>query len=196
MRPKIGNGYLLLLNRPGLIPWGTGGRASHALMSVWHATKFGRALLVVEAREGKGIRAVTLSSQVRRFPGLIDLYEPVGCPREVREYAAWIAMLQTGKGYDYAGLFRVAFERLKILSGAAYLLGLTLREAPTGWDDDKFCSEGFHWFYLRAIDELESRTKWRPIYNIAPRRVVPVDLERTGSFRCVARGLTHGKVAA
>lgn len=192
-RNRVANGDLLLFNRRGLIALGLGSKASHAALAVWRNSLSGNTLGLVEAREWFGLRWVTLSSQVRQHPGAIDVYEPVGLEYEVKEYAAYIAANQSGKRYNYADLLRVALERLPFLHLLAALVRRLLRlapPAPLAWNDDKFCSQGVAYWYLRAIAELRHPSRWRPVHNLDVRRVTPVDLERSGSFRLKFSGLT------
>src|SRR5262245_66124760 len=71
----IRDGDLLLFRGRGVIARliGVAGRSeySHAARAVW----WGYDLFCCEVRELRGGRAVTLESQVRKFPGLIDVFE-------------------------------------------------------------------------------------------------------------------------
>src|SRR3954467_12336419 len=67
---RISDGDLLLFRRRGLIAIAGRGTHSHAAKTAW----WGSELFCVEVREGHGGRAVTLESQVRKFPGHIDVY--------------------------------------------------------------------------------------------------------------------------
>lgn len=64
------DGDLLLFRRRGLISVAGRGVHSHAAKVAW----WNDDLFCLEVREWRGGRAVTLESQVRRFPGRIDLY--------------------------------------------------------------------------------------------------------------------------
>lgn len=81
---EIRDGDLLLFRGRGLVARliRTAGRSeyTHAARAVW----WGRDLFCCEVRELRGGRAVTLESQVRKFAGLIDVFEanPSGRWRE------------------------------------------------------------------------------------------------------------------
>lgn len=73
-RGQIEDGDLLLFRRPGsLLSIETDGAHTHSAMAVWR----GDVLLLAESREWCGARLVTLSSQVRTNPGVIDVYKPM-----------------------------------------------------------------------------------------------------------------------
>ena len=86
VRDKIRDSDLLLFRRHGLISIFGRGTHSHAAKAIW----WGKVLCCVEVRQWHGGRAVTLSSQVRRFPGVIDVYEtnPNGLWRDYDREAA------------------------------------------------------------------------------------------------------------
>lgn len=189
-RPRIGNGYLCLLRRPGLIPWGSAGYSSHAMPAVWREDDQGeRTLAVAEAREFYGVRCVTLRSQVERYPGRIDVYRPL-CDPEIRERAATIAFRQCGHAYGYAATAEAALLRMPLVRALLRYNPPRPTDPPARWIDAKNCSFHYAWCYERAIYELAHPTTWRPVFNMHARAIVPADLERSGSFRLVARGLT------
>ncbi len=70
-RHRISDGDLLLFRGAGVVSRmiSVAGRSefTHAARAAW----WGRILFCLEVREFKGGRAVTLASQVRRFPGVI-----------------------------------------------------------------------------------------------------------------------------
>ena len=61
---------MLLFRRRGLIAIAGRGEHSHAAKAAW----WGDDLFCLEVREWHGGRAVTLESQVAKFPGRIDVY--------------------------------------------------------------------------------------------------------------------------
>lgn len=187
VRGKILDGYVLMLRRPGVITWGTLGTASHAMIAarrIDDVAEFTAGL--VESRETKGVRWVTLKNEIAKYPGLIDVYRPL-CPSDVRLRAATIAVRQCGKDYDYAGLLRVAMQRMPLLHWLAGIKPLDPDKlAP--WNADKFCSFLAAWCFERAIYELGSKTQWR-LVNKAAGDVVPAEIEVNGSCRLYIRGL-------
>ncbi len=70
-RHLVRDADLLLFRRRGLISIAGRGDHSHAAKAAW----WGDDLFCLEVREWHGGRAVTLSSQVRRFPASIDVYQ-------------------------------------------------------------------------------------------------------------------------
>ena len=113
-RKKIGDGDLLLFRRKGLISVAGRGVHSHAAMAAW----WGDDLFCLEMRGKTGGRAVTLSSQVKRFSGLIDWFEVnpdrrwpdfdrAGAVREMRRLA--------GCDYGWANIFKAALLHLPVL---------------------------------------------------------------------------------
>ncbi len=70
VQSEIWDGDLLLFCRHGLISVAGRGEHSHAAKAAW----WGDELFCLEVREWHGGRAVTLESQVQRFPGRIDVF--------------------------------------------------------------------------------------------------------------------------
>ena len=69
-RREIRDADLLLFRRRGLIAIAGRGEHSHAGKAAW----WGDELMCLEVREWHGGRAVTLASQVKRYPGAIDVF--------------------------------------------------------------------------------------------------------------------------
>jgi hypothetical protein len=69
-RSRIADGDLLLFRRHSLIAIAGRGEHSHAAK----AARWGDDLFCLEVREWHGGRAVTLESQVAKYPGRIDVY--------------------------------------------------------------------------------------------------------------------------
>lgn len=115
-RAEIGNGDLLLFRAhslPSRIIRAFGRSSySHAAMAVW-CRQFDL-LFCCEVRELVGARAVTLSSQVRKFPGLIDVYG-VACESFDRDGAAGVMLRKTGAGYGYAAIVASAVIHAPLL---------------------------------------------------------------------------------
>jgi hypothetical protein len=89
-----------------LIVLGTGSPYVHATMLGW----CGGVLMLAEARQWRESRLVTLSSQVKCWPGLYDVYR---VRRPFRPCAAWNAMLRaTGAPYGWGQLLRVALRKV------------------------------------------------------------------------------------
>jgi hypothetical protein len=180
-REECRSGDLMVLNVPGSVPWIGRGGASHVGMIVWrHADQ--NSLRVAESRYWTGGRDVSLSSQVRRFPGLISIYTPKDdCPHELRERAATIAFNWAGHEYDSEGIVQLCLLHAPIARLVAEQFGVKLD--PTDmrllpWAAPKFCSTLYAWSY-----------RWAPCPGLGDRFVEPADLVRSGAVRLVAKGL-------
>ncbi len=209
-RDSLSSGDLMVLNRAGLIARHSRGRASHVGLLAWREADQ-RSLSVAESREGVGARVVSLSSQVRAFPGAIDIYTPIsGCTQLIRERTATTAYNWAGRSYDYPGVLRRGLVHLPLLYELAHVAGYhpDLTDLlPTTWEAPKVCSDLVAWSYRRAKLELhgllpggtlnandeDRRTflahGWDPCPGLGNRWVEPNDLVRSGSFRLLAKGL-------
>jgi hypothetical protein len=113
-RGQIGDGDLLLFRRRGAISIAGRGAHSHAAKAAW----WDDVLFCLEIRGWTGGRAVTLSSQVRRLPGRIDVYEvnPDGrWPEYDRAGASRFMRRLAGCDYGYGGLAGAALLHLPVV---------------------------------------------------------------------------------
>ncbi|HMO65876.1 MAG TPA: hypothetical protein PKE47_11765, partial [Verrucomicrobiota bacterium] len=109
MAAEIRDGDLLLFRGAGLASRLIAGAGrseyTHAARAAW----WGADLFCCEVRELRGGRAVTLASQVRRFPGRIDVFE-VNPGNRWREYdrrgAVRYMRRLAGCDYGYWGVLR------------------------------------------------------------------------------------------
>jgi hypothetical protein len=112
-RASVQNGDLLLWRPTSLggrlIARFTRARYSHVAMAGWWGTGKMAVLMQLEFLQWHGGRAVTLSSQVRRWPGRCDVYRVPGLRRgdAVRAFAR-----RTGMPYGWGDFFRIALVRL------------------------------------------------------------------------------------
>jgi len=113
----IEDGDLLLFRGRGIVARliGIAGRSvyTHAARAIW----WGDTLFCCEVRELKGGRAVTLESQVRRFSGLIDVFEtnPSNRWREYDRQGAVRTMRRlAGCDYGYLGVAKAALRHLPL----------------------------------------------------------------------------------
>jgi hypothetical protein len=119
-RRQIHQADALLYRRRGLISIAGRGVHSHAAMAVWwNGDKMvgQRDLMCVETRSLVGFRAVSLRSQVERYPGRIDVlgikkwiaptFDPEGAARFMRQMC--------GRRYGYRGLIAAAMLHLPII---------------------------------------------------------------------------------
>ncbi len=188
VRDVIESGDMMVLKRPGLISWATFSPASHVGMFVWRESDQ-NVLSVAESRELLGSRVVTFSSQVRQFPGMIDIYRPKDCPMEVKERAATLAFSWAGYGYNYPGIAALALDRLPILRFGAELLGYTRDRSSmviSPREKSKFCSQFYIWCYRKAKIEMGLIGGWEPCPGVNDGSVTPGHLMHSGAFELVA----------
>ena len=89
-----------------LIAWGTQSPYVHAAMIGW----CNDVLMLAEARQWRESHLVTLSSQVKRWPGLYDVYR-VRKPFSVE--SAWGSVVRaTGTPYGWGQLIRAALRKI------------------------------------------------------------------------------------
>lgn len=193
IRRYLETGDLMVLRNPGLVSWVTRSPASHVGTLLWREADQ-NSLSVAESREGRGGQVLSLSSQVRRFPGQIDIYRPTnGCPQAVRERAATICLNWAGYGYNYPGIWNqwigtMPLLRLfseKVLGKSYDLHDLTL----SPWEAAKYCSQLVGWSYRRAVYELELKLDWDVCPGLGDRWITPGNLIHGGSFTPVALSL-------
>ena len=170
-RRQIADGDLLLFRRAGLISIAGRGIHGHAAKTAWWDDD----LLCLEIRELVGGRAVTLSSQVRRYPGRIDVcevnpedrwkqYDRAGAVRFMRRLAGcdygWINLL-------LAGLLHVPWVRLFIRANTN---DRAVDRRPP------FCSQA-----VAMAERIGGGVD--PVPHLADRLTEPADLARSPFYR-------------
>src|SRR3990172_1017363 len=113
-RHQVRDGDLLLFRRRGLIAIAGRGDHSHAAKAAW----WDEDLFCLEVREWHGGRAVTLSSQIRRFAGRIDVYQanPLDrWPEYDRKRATQVMRRLAGCGYGYAAVALASLLHLPLV---------------------------------------------------------------------------------
>ncbi len=171
----IRDGDLLLFRGRGFVARliGVAGRSeyTHAARAVW----WGGDLFCCEVRELKGGRAVTLESQVRRFPSAIDVFEvnPSGRWREYDRHGAvrFIRRL-AGCDYGYRGLMTAALRHLPLWRFMVRPDGDDKRVAH----EPPFCSQA-----STMADRLGGGVD--PVPQLADRLTEPADLARSPFYR-------------
>ena len=171
VRDQIADGDLLLFRRRGLIA--IAGRGAHS-----HAAKAARwkgSLFCLEVREWFGGRAVTLSSQVKRYPGRIDVFR-TNAGNRWPDYNRKLALVEMQRlaGCDYG-------YRNVLAAALVHLCFVRLFTSPN--TDDKsesmlppFCSE--------AISRAERRGGGvDPVPHLADRMTEPADLARSPFYK-------------
>jgi len=158
---------LLLFRRSGLVARIGRGRHSHAAMAAW----WGDQIFLLEVTPRFGGRAVTLESQVRRYPGRIDLFwaDPHGkFPHFDRAGAVRLMKQLAGTPYGYRVLCRLVLRRLPLLR--LFLPPETEDDRPS--DPPAICSQAVAWATRvgGAVD---------PVPLLADRLTEPADLARS-----------------
>jgi len=111
---SIADGDLLLWRRCGLISIAGRGRHSHAAKAAW----WDNDLFCLEIREFCGGRAVTLASQVEKYPGQIDVFEvnpDNRWPTYDRQGATRAMRKKAGQRYGYRNLAAAALLHLPLV---------------------------------------------------------------------------------
>ena len=170
-RAHIAEADLLLFRRRGLISIAGRGEHSHAAKASW----WGGELFCLEVTAVHGGRAVMLSSQVRRRPGRIDVFEvnPENrWPEFDRQGSARFMRRLCGSPYGYGGLVAAAMLHLPVVRWFV--------RADT--DDDAidrrppFCSQA-----CATADRIGGGVD--PVHRLADRLTEPADLARSAFYR-------------
>ncbi len=166
-RSQIADGDLLLFRHRGPIAIAGRGEHSHAAKAAW----WGDDLFCLEVREWHGGRAVTLESQVKKFPGRMDVYHTNPAnrwPEYDRTRATTMMRRLAGCDYGYAAVLAAAMLHLPFIRMAA--------RADT---DDRaiarrppYCSQA-----CAMVDRLGGGVD--PVPHLADRLTEPADLARS-----------------
>lgn len=170
-RPQIADSDLLLFRRRGLISIAGRGVHSHAAKAMW----WGDDLFCVEVREWHGGRAVTLSSQVAKYPGRVDVYE-VNPENRWPEYdldaACRYMRRMSGSGYGYWGIVSVATLHLPFVR---FLTRPNMDDRDLG-KRPPFCSQA-----CSMADRIGGKVD--PVRHLADAATEPADLARSPFYR-------------
>jgi hypothetical protein len=170
-RPLIADADLLLFRRRGMISIAGRGVHSHAAKAAW----WGDDLFCLEIREWYGGRAVTLSSQVQRYPARIDVYE-VNPDNRWPEYDAAAASRfmrrLAGCPYGYLGVLTAAALHLPLVR---FLSRPNLDDRDSG-KRPPFCSQA-----CAMADRLGGGVD--PVPHLADPLTEPADLARSPFYR-------------
>ena len=166
-RDEIRDGDLLLLRRRSLISIAGRGVHSHAAKAAW----WGDDLFCLEVREWYGGRAVTLASQVRQYPGRIDVYRTNPDDRwpEYDRAQATVAMRRlAGCDYGYTAVLAAAMLHLPLVRMAvrADVEDSAIDRRPP------FCSQA-----CAMVDRTGGGVD--PVPHLADRLTEPADLARS-----------------
>ncbi len=171
VRHRIRDGDLLLFRRRAWIAALGRGEHSHAAKAAWWEGD----LFCLEVRAWHGGRAVTLSSQVRRYPGRIDVFEvnpEDRWPHYDRRGAVRYMRRWAGCDYGYGGVARVA---LRHLPGVRWFVPAEADDRPAA-RHPPFCSQA-----CAMADRLGGGVD--PVPFLADRMTEPADLARSPFYR-------------
>jgi hypothetical protein len=166
-RSHIADADLLLFRRRGLIAIAGRGEHSHAAKAAWWTGE----LFCLEVREWHGGRAVTLESQVKKFPGRIDLYRANAhqrWPEYDRARSTHFMRRLAGCDYGYAAVLAAAMLHLPFVRLAVRV------EVDDSAIDRRppFCSDA-----CAMADRLGGGVD--PVPHLADRLTEPADLARS-----------------
>jgi hypothetical protein len=166
-KPHITDGDLLLFRRRSLISIAGRGEHSHAAKAAW----WGDDLFCLEVREWHGGRAVTLDSQVRKFPARIDVYRTNPAnrwPEYDRSRATQLMRRLAGCDYGYAAVLAAAMLHLPFVRMAVW----AQTEDHALPSRPPFCSQA-----CAMTDRLGGGVD--PVPHLADRLTEPADLARS-----------------
>ena len=162
---------LLLFRRRGLIAIAGRGVHSHAAK----AARWGDDLFCLEVREWHGGRAVTLASQVQKFPGRIDVYHAnpkERWPEYDRTRSTTLMRRLAGCDYGYAAVLAAAMLHLPFIRMAvrAEVEDDAIDRRPP------FCSQA-----CAMADRTGGGVD--PVPHLADRLTEPTDLARSPFYK-------------
>lgn len=184
-RLEIRDGDLLAFRNGGLL--GLVGRWTHIAMALWVK----QTLCLAECREWYGGRMVTLSSQVTRYPGRIDVFRPQ-CSHRLASYAAEVMARQAGHDYGWANIKWAALRHI-------FSHPVSRDTTPSKWQEPKICSQAACWSYRHA-SKLRQEL-FDPCEGVNDKCVEPtplvesVDSGGRRHFKLFAEGLVHRSAA-
>ncbi len=185
-RLDIRDGDDALFRNGGLIAATGQGPWTHAAKCFW----FGNTLLLAEVREWYGGRCVTLSSQVKKYPGRIDIFRPK-CRADTAKFSAELLCRLAGHEYGWANIWRLGFSRLPLLRLLSGWRPKTWDMKPTPFGEPMICSQAVIWCE-RAAGQTDSPTKFLPCPHKGDRWVTPDDIGFSGDHELKFEGLMPG----
>jgi hypothetical protein len=176
-KAQIRDGDLLLFRRRGLIAIAGRGDHSHAAKAAWWPAlgeKYSE-LFCLEVREWHGGRAVTLASQVRKYPGRIDVYTANAnerWPEYDRTRATNFMRRLAGCDYGYAAVLAAAMLHLPVfrLAVRAEVNDSVIDRRPP------FCSQA-----CAMADRIGGGVD--PVPHLTDRLTEPADLARSPFYK-------------
>lgn len=171
VRHHIRDSDLLLLRERGPIAIAGRGEHCHAAKAAW----WGNDLFCLEVRQWFGGRAVTLSSQVARWPGRIDVFQANPdnrWPRYDRAGAVRFMRRLCGCPYGWAALLGTAVLHLPLVR---WFVRPRLGDEACG-TQPPFCSQA-----CSMADRLGGGVD--PVEHLPDRLTEPADLARSPFYR-------------
>ena len=170
-RQHVADGDLLLFRRHSLIAVAGRGEHSHAAKVAWWDDE----LFCLEVREWHGGRAVTLESQVKKYPGRIDVHRANArqrWPEYDRTRSTHFMRRLAGCDYGYAAVLAAAMLHLPFIR-------LAVRAEVDDSAIDRrppFCSHA-----CAMADRLGGGVD--PVPHLADRLTEPADLARSPFYQ-------------
>lgn len=183
VRHRIRDADLVLKRGGGLIPAVGRSVYRHAGMAVW----WDGDLMLVEMLQFRGGRAVTMRSQVKRWPGKLDVFRTAPgnrWPEFDRVEAARFVRRLAGQPYNYAGLVALSLLHLPIVRLLPAVRRFVRRGILNGHSADgrladrlgaRFCSEAVS-LACRIGGHVD------PVPMLGDRLTEPADLARSQFF--------------
>jgi hypothetical protein len=170
VRDFIFDSDLLLFRRRSLISIAGRGIHSHAGKACW----WHDSLYCLEVREWFGGRAVALSSQVKRYPGRIDVYESNADGRWEYDDHGVMDMMRCYAGCDYGYRNVLSASLLHLPIVRLFAKPDTDDDAENGWPP--FCSQA-----IALAERIGGNVDVVP--HLADRLTEPADLARSPFYR-------------
>lgn len=188
VRLLIQDGDNAMLRNGGLIDRLSDGPYTHVGKCLWLRDETGKrkVLMIAELREGRGGQMLTLSSQVARFPGRIDIFRPLCSPDAAALSAEYVARM-AGHDYGWGSIRLACFKRLTLLRLVTGLKFHTPGTDLSPWKEPKHCSQAVCWGERAAARKFKE--DWEPTEK-NDRDCEPNDLDNT-EHKMLFQGLVH-----
>lgn len=179
VRRLIRDGDNAMFRNGGAIAATQVGDYTHVGKFRWLRDTRGKAtvLMIAECREFFGGRIVTASSQIKKYPGRIDVYRPK-CSQGCAAESADIVCRQAGHQYGWRSVLLALWLRCNLLRLIARLFGFgkldTTDMTPSQWGAPKHCSQTVGWAE-RISGKVEG---FDPCPKVGDRFIQPIDLAR------------------
>lgn len=189
VREEIRDGDVALFRNGGPIAK-VSGDWTHVALCKWLRDEEGNptTLMLAESREWHGGRMVTLSNEVTKFPGKIDIFRPECCGATAF-MATEYACRQAGKPYGWYSILLAVLQRFVILRLLKILRFKLSNTRLSSWSSPKHCSQLVTWCYRKTARERRSTFDLVP--HLGDRFVEPTNLANSGSIRRLFTGLAH-----